>query len=97
MEIKGFKKDFKIYNLKDNNIIKIYYINFNPLKIEFKMSNIIPLNNNVLEKINEEKDFNIKKLKNIKKINFFFINLIKISNEFYINIRNKVKNNYHLY
>ena len=73
MEVKEFKKDFKIYNLKNinNDIVEIYCINYNLLKIKFEISDIISLDNNIPEKINKEEDFNIKEFKNIKEIYFF--------------------------
>ena len=97
MKAEEFKKDFKIYNLRNNDIIKIHHINFNFLEIKSEMSNIIPLNNNIPEKINKKENLDIREFKSIKKINFFFISFIKTSDKFYISIRSGVKNNYYLY
>ena len=97
IKVEGFKKDFKIYNLRNNNIIEIYYINFDSSGIKSKISNIVLLDNNIPEKINKEKNLNTKEFKNIKKINSFFITFIKTSDKFYISIRSGVENDYYLY
>ena len=72
IEVEEFKKNFKIYNLKDNNIIKIYYTNFNFSKIKSEIPDVIPLNNNILEKINKKENLNIKEFEGIKKLIFFY-------------------------
>ena len=98
METKKFKYNFKTYNLKNNNIIKIYYYNYNPSEIKLKIPKIIPPNNNNIKYLNnKKKDLNTKKLKKIEKLNFFFIILIKISNKFRASIKKKIKNNYQFY
>ena len=95
IKIKEFKYNFKIYNLGDNNMVEIYYYNYNFFKIKLKISEIISLDNNNIKYLDDkEKDFNTKELKKIKKLNSFFIILIKIFDKFCINIRKKIKNNY---
>ena len=95
MKIKGFKHNFKIYNLKDNNIIKIYYYNYNFSKIKLEISKIIFLNNNNTGYLNnKEENLNIKKLEKMEILDSFFIILIKIFDKFHTDVGGGVENNY---
>ena len=95
IKVEEFKYNFKTCDLGDNNMIEIYYYNYNFFKIKLEMSKIVLLNNNNIEYLdNKEEDFNIKKLKGVEKLDFFFIILIKTSDKFCVSIKKKVENNY---
>ena len=59
------------------------------------MSKIIPPDKDNIKYLNnKEKNLNIRKLEEVEKLNSFFIILIKISDEFYTNIKKRIENDY---